>query len=210
MKHLIRIVCIILWISLTACSQAPDNETADLFNQVEALKLGRGDYVLGKALTEPQRKIAQDHPVEQPTPGLYKFRDGDLFVVTQKSSDRVLILYEQYDTVTQEKVRNLVGNLFFDFGDPTVLAHDKIIYWVYGADGIMSEEEYYRIKKEKESLKTLATLKLSSSESIMGKKSKMNNKDKVANQPSADQKNISVYYVLSSQRLLEIITSQKN
>lgn len=208
MKYLIRIICMIC-LSLTACSQqAPDSEMGGLLNQVEALKLGRGGYILGKALTEAQSKIGQDHPIEQPTPGLYKFQDGDLFIVAQKKSDRVLILYEQYDPATPEIVQALVGDLFFDFGNPTVLAHDKILYWVYDAKGIMSEEAYHQIKKDKGSLKPLATLKLSSSIPILGK-SDAGSKGMGATGPKPDPQDTGVYYVLSSQRVLDIVAARK-
>jgi len=206
MKNFFCIICI-LWMGLTACSNAPDSELTAILDQVEALELGRGDYILGKALTSDQRKISAANPVEQPTPGLYKFKDGDLFVVARKDSDRVLILYEQYDPATPEKVKELVGNLFFDFSDPTVMAHDKIIYWVYDANGIMSEEEYHRIKKDKEGLNPLATLKLSSSISILGTKSDQSMGS--APGPMSDPQDTSVYYVLSSQRVLDIIAAQK-
>ncbi len=214
MKHLIYIVCLSIWVGLTACNQLPQSESKDLFNQVEALKLGRGSYVLGKILTPEQVKIARENPVEQPTPGLYKFQDGDLFVVAQKESDRVLILYEQYEPATKEKVQELVGTLFFDFGDPTILAHDKILYWVYDAKGIMTEDEYHRIKKEKEqeNFKPLATLKLSSNQPLIGAKPKEEGKPMGmgamgSSGPMSASKEIGVYYILSSQRLLDVVTS---
>ncbi len=64
--------------------------------------------------------------------------------------------------------KELVGSLFFDFGDPTVMAHDKTVYWAFDAKGRISEQQYRDAKQKNQPLQTLATVKVNSSHKIMG------------------------------------------
>jgi len=178
-----------------ACSPRAD-EISDLFARVEKLKIQRGDYILAKALTDKQKETAQRHVAEAPSPGTYKFNDSDLFVVVDIATDRVLILYERYEPIGREKIRELVGNLFFDFGDPTVMAHEKTIYWVFDEKGKISEENYRKAKKEGKLLNTLATVKLDSSHKILDK--------------SGPVVNGNVYYIISSEPILKLHQAQNS
>jgi hypothetical protein len=180
----------LLILFVAACSSQTD-ESTDLFVRVAKLKIQRNDYTLGKTLTDKQKETAQRNAVDAASPATYKFKDNDLFIVADKATDRVLILYEQYDPATKEKGRELVGNLFFDFGDPTVMAHDKTIYWAFDEKGKISEPQYRATKEKKQPLKTLATVKLDSSHKIRG--------------DDGDEKNRSVYYIVSSEPLLKMI-----
>ena len=170
------------------------DEFADLFNRVEKLNIRRNDYTLGKVLTDKQMQTAQDNAQEKAGPGTYKFKDNHLYIVADKATDRILILYERYEPVSGTKIRELVGSLFFDFGDPTVMAHDKTIYWAFDERGKISEQQYRETKKKNQLLKTLATVKLSSSEKIMD--------------DSSDMKGGSVYYIISSEPILKIIKAR--
>jgi hypothetical protein len=176
-----------------ACTSCAD-EFADLFNRVEKLNIRRNDYTLGKVLTDKQKQTAQDNAQEKAGPGTYKFKDKNLYIVADKATDRVLILYERYEPVSAKKIRELVGWLFFDFGDPTVMAHDKTIYWAFDEKGKISEEQYREAKATKTPLNTLATVKLDSSEKIMDN--------------SSDMRGGSVYYIISSEPILKIIKAR--
>ena len=190
MKTILSIFLAVLLLVVAACSPKAD-EISDLFRRVEKLNIQRGDYILAKALTDNQKETAQRHAAETPSPGTYKFNDADLFVVVDKATDRVLVLYERYEPIGREKIRELVGNLFFDFGDPTVMAHDKTIYWAFDEKGKISEQQYRATKEKQQPLKTLATVKLDSSHKIMG--------------DNGDVQNGSVYYIVSSEPLLKLI-----
>ena len=172
-----------------ACSSRAD-EFTDLFNRVEKLNIHRNDYTLGKVLTDKQKQTAQGNAEEKAGPGTYKFKDNHLFIVADKATDRVLILYERYEPVSGKKIRELVGALFFDFGDPTVMAHDKTIYWAFDEKGKISEEQYREAKATKKTPQTLATVKLDSSHKIMDS--------------SDPGENSSVYYIVSSGPLLKL------
>jgi len=194
MKTILPILTAVLLFVCAACSPKA-NEIDDLFTRVEKLNILRGDYALAKTLTDKQKETAQRHAVEAPSTGTYKFNDADIFVVVDKATDRVLVLYERYEPIGREKIRELVGNLFFNFGDPTTMAHDKIIYWAFDEKGKISEENYREAKKEGRPLQTLATVKLDSSHKIMDKTSPVVNG--------------SVYYIISSEPILKA-HQQKN
>jgi len=180
----------ILLLIVVACSSRAD-ESNDLFVDVAKLKIQRNDYTLGKKLTAQQKETAQRKAVDAASPGTYKFNDNELYVVVDKPTDRVLIIYERYEPATREIIRQLVGDLFFVFGEPTVMAHDKTIYWAYDADGKMSEKTYKEAKDQKNVPAFLATVKLNSSHKIMD-----------STDPVTDG---NVYYIISSEPLLKLI-----
>ena len=160
-----------------------------------ALNLNQSGYTLGRVLTDVEKKTALQHPIRMENPKIYKFQDGDLYIVVEKITDRVIILYKQYDPASRKKIQEVVGALFLDFGDPTLFVHDKIIYWAFGPKGKISEKEYNKIKKEKGKLEILATLKLTSSIAIM--------------KNNGDMDTGNVYYILSSPPVLKIINQTR-
>ena len=178
----------------TAASPSQSDKYSDEFNRVEKLNIQRGNYTLAKELTDQQKQTAQENAENQASPGTYKFKDKDLFIVADQATDRVLILYERYEPVTREKIRELVGSLFFELGDPTVMAHDKTIYWAYDGNGKISEEQYRAAKAANKPLKTLATVKLDCSHKIMD-----------STDPGKDS---NIYYIISSQPLLKRLNSR--
>ncbi len=178
-------------VACTSCT----NEFSDLLNTVEKLNIHRSDYTLGRVLTDKQKKTAQRNAQENASPGTYKFKDNDLFIVADKTTDRVLLFYERYEPVSREKIRELVGSLFFDFADPTVMAHDKTIYWAFDKKGKISEEQYRDAKATNKPLTTLVTVKLVSSHKIMD-----------GGDPG---ENSSVYYIVSSGPILELLDNRE-
>ena len=194
MKTFLTIIASVILSVAAACSPRAD-EFTDLFTRVENLNIQRHNYILAKALTDKQKKTAQRNALEAVSPGTYKFNDNDLYVVADQASDRVLVIYERYEPASREKIQELVGTLFFDFGDPTVMAHDKTIYWAFDENGKISEEYYRDIKEKGEPLKTLATVKLDSSQNIMDK--------------SGPVESGSVYYIISSEPILKLINTRE-
>jgi len=194
MKPFAVIIAAVILSVGAACTCSAD-EFADLSNRVEKLNIRRLDYTLGKVLTNKQKQTAQGNVQEKAAPGTYRFKDHDLYVVADRATDRVLILYERYEPASRQKIRELVGTLFFDFGDPTVMAHDKTIYWAFDENGKISEEQYRDIKEKGEPLKTLATVKLDSSRKIMG--------------DSDPEEDGSVYYIVSSEPILKLLNSRE-
>ncbi len=187
---------IFIFISLTwPCFDAHPKEIEALLDRLAVLNLNRNGYTLGRALTEAQKKTALQHSIAIDNPKIYKFQDDGLYIVAEKITDRVIILYRQYYAAPINQIQEVVGALFLDFGDPTIFVHDKIIYWAFGPKGKISEQEYNKIKEEKGKLDILATLKLTSSLEIMKKNGDMD----IGN----------VYYILSSPPVLRIINQTR-
>jgi len=194
MRYFVSLILILLLLT-SPCSDAHSIEIEELLDRLAALNLNRHGYTLGRVLTDVQRKTALQYPIKVENSNIYKFQDGDLYIVAEKSTNRVIILYKQYDPAFREKIQKIVGTLFLDFGDPTIFVHDKIIYWAFGPKGKLSEQEYNKIKEEKGKLDILATLKLTSSLEIMKKNGDVN----IGN----------VYYILSSPPVLRIINQTR-
>jgi hypothetical protein len=195
MKIASIILAAIILLFSHACSPQVD-EIADLSERVAKLNIHRNDYILGKALTDKQKKTAQRNALDEASPGTYKFKDSDLYVVADRASDRVLVIYERYEQASRQKIRELVGALFFDFGDPTIMAHDKIIYWAFDEKGKISEEVYRKAKKEGQPRKAIAIVKLDSSQKIMDK--------------GGSLEKGRVYYIISSEPILKLHQAQNS
>jgi len=193
MNPIVTAISIIL-VSFLLPVTAPAGELEDLLGRVEALNVNRGDYGLGKTLTDTQKQTARRNAVGNPAPGTYKFKDRDLFVVAEKSTDRVVIIYEQYDAAPVSDVQKLVGSLFMDFDEPTLFVHDKVIYWAFDKNGKIPEKTYADAKKTKRRLEILATVKLNSSLKITEKKDQTGTGN--------------VYYIISSEPVLKLIQSK--
>ena len=173
------------------------DELSDTLSRMETLDIARGEYVLGKALTDKQKEKVNRQAVGDAVPLTYKFKDRNITVVAEKSTDRVIIMYEQYENASREKIREIVAALFLDFGDPTVLAHDKIIYWAFGPGGKLTREQYRKTRESNEKLDLLATIKLNSSCAITGK-------------DALQEKEGSVYYIISSEAALKLLKKRDN
>ena len=148
MNNILVLILIILF-SFSSLTNAQENELTVLLACVEKLNLSRHNYTLGKVLTEGQKSKARQNSIEHKNPGTYKFKDKDLYIVVDRLTDRVLILFEQYESVTKKKIQELVGSLFLDFGDPTLMAHEKITYWAFDEKGKVLDKDYQKMKKQK-------------------------------------------------------------
>jgi hypothetical protein len=200
------IICILFISGTVGCVNTPFNNEFDILaEKVVALNIVRHQYTLAKKLTEDQKKLARQNAVKDASPGTYKFNDKNLFVIAEKNSDRVLILYEHFEKASKSKGHELIGTLVMEFGDPTVFAHGKTVYWAYNVGGKISEIEFSNAKGASEQLEILATIKLESSELLMGKDDdKKNESEQHAKKKGAQ----SVYYVISSEPLLKLLKAQ--
>jgi len=182
---------LILLLFVSCSAGEPSTELTQHLDSVAALNISRNGYILGKALTDTQKKPARQNLVEIDNPQLFKFKDGDLYIVAGKNNDRVIIIYEQHDDISQKKAQDLVGTLFLDFGEPTVFSHDKVIYWAWGENGRISNEAYKSAKNNQDPLNVLATVKLNSTIKIMEAKEA--------------QASGNIYYIISSDPVLKLI-----
>ncbi|MDH4317536.1 MAG: hypothetical protein OEV64_04025 [Desulfobulbaceae bacterium] len=164
--------------------------TDGLVQSVANLKIGYHGYVIGTVLNDEQVKFAQKNLVDDPYQGTYKFRDEtNTHVVVAKDSNMVLAVYRETNGVDAAAVKEVLAELMGSYGDPTAMAHDKIIYWVYGSSGKVGEEEFTRAK-ETGKIDALVTVKLNSSQAL----------EAVA---KGEMEVTDIYFLISSQPILQ-------
>ena len=161
----------------------------ELFNQVEKLNIQRQGYVLGAQLTKGQQEIAAKNPLTAASKKVFKFRDKNLNIVADKETFRVLVIFEQFEKLSQLQVQGVVGDLFMAYEDPTISAHDKVVYWAWGKKEKFTAVQFDMAKEKKKKLVIIATVKFNSEIKIM---------DKNETQAMGD-----AYYIISSDTLLK-------
>jgi hypothetical protein len=204
--YILRVAALLLlFAGMILCLQ-PDQARAGkgLLENVIGLDLGLQGYTIGKKLTPEQRKIAKSHAEKDAHQGTLKFVDQDLHVVVDKDSGRVLALYKRRENADQNTMKAMVADLMDRFGAPTVMAHDKIIYWAYNRHGAISEEDFARAKKVDQvpKLGIIATVKLNSELEILPGPVDEKKKDKGAAEAEQKKKGV-VYFIISSDPLVQ-------
>lgn len=164
-------------------------EIESLFRQVENLKIERQGYLLGTPLNKTQEAVAAKNPMEAASKKVFKFRDKNLNIVADRASRRVLVLFEQFEKLSQPKVQEKVGELFMAYEEPTISAHDKVIYWAWGKNAKFTAAQFDMAKEKKKKLAIIATVKFTSEIKIM---------EKTENQAIGD-----AYFIISSDPLLK-------
>jgi hypothetical protein len=196
----------IAFITSSAAAKASSPATA-LATTVKKLKLGFGNYTIGSILTSDQVAAAQDNLQEKAYEGTYKFKDNDIFVVAEKSSNMVLAVYQSQENVDREQMKKIIAMLMTNFGEPTTMAHDKLVYWAYQKEGKISEEAYNDSKKTG-ILDVVATVKMNSTIEIFGDIAPEENAD--TEEKTAQESAVgTVYTLISSQPLLEGFIKQQ-
>ena len=165
------------------------DELDRLSRQVARLKLERNGYVLGAALNQDQIRTAMANPVQASALGTYKFKDKNLFIVAQEATHRVLVIYEQFEQASRKQVQDLIGDLYINFEEPTILAHEKVVYWAYSKNGKISAQTFDAAKKDKKTLDFIATVKCISDVNIMT----------TSKEPAQGL----IYYIISSDPMLK-------
>jgi hypothetical protein len=140
----------------------------NLAAKVATLELGMNDYTIGKKLTPVQKKIASENISNNSYQGTYKFKDSDLFIIVAQNDDTILAVYQRNDEANMGQAKSMVASLMLLYGEPTTMAHDKLIYWAYAGAGKISEETYNKLRDNNETMEILATVKFNSSFEITG------------------------------------------
>lgn len=169
---------------------AEDEGIEELAASVMELGLGAGEFVVGSHLTGAQAGIAKEKLLTDTYPGTIKFSSGDVFVVADEESHLILAVYKRLDEVHADEVREMVGHLMTRFGEPTTMAHGKLIYWAFSKAGKIDGEAYREAKAQGE-IDILATVKFNSTLEV---------------NPGMDNENTeetgTIYYIITSDRLL--------
>ena len=165
-------------------------ETGNLTAKVSALELGIDGYTIGTKLSADKQKYSSTHMLSDAYEGTYKFSDGELSVVVAQKDDTVLALYQRKDEAGLDQTRKMIFGLLDMYGEPTDMAHDKLVYWAYKQTGQIPEEKYNQTREKAENLDMLATVKFNSTFSISDK-------------DSHEQPKGTIYFIISSDRLSE-------
>ena len=203
-----RLLPVLLFCLLSTPAYADDivKEMNRVAAEVATLKLGFGDYVLGLSLTAKQKEGAKKNRVAKTLKGTYKFRDADINVVIAQENDVVLGIYKHYPEASMDQVKTVIGDLMLEFGEPTTMAHEKLIYWAFDKDGKISEDVFDFLRQSGGS-ETLATIKFSSSERVAPDAPNKKGEEK---QEKAEQKKPSVYVMITSDPLSKLFLTYTN
>ena len=163
---------------------------------VRELELGEGGFVIGEHLTGAQTEAALTNLLEDAYPGTIKFAAGEVSVVADETSHLVLAIFRHREEVPAADVAQMAGGLMARFGEPTTMAHGKLIYWAYGPSGKIGGVAYDDAKATGE-IDILATVKFSSSIEL--------NSDL---DESSTEETATIYYIITSDRLLNQFVNQ--
>lgn len=127
-----------------------------VYDQVENLNKGLDGYIVGKVLTVEQQKLVLKNTLPSNNKNIAKFLVNDnLVVAINKNNNRVLVINKRYSNIDQKEVQKMIGKFIFEFDEPTAMAHDKMVYWIYDENGEkLSEDD---LKRWKDSLKVKNT-----------------------------------------------------
>lgn len=176
-------------------------EEKELQSSVASLKLGLGEYILATQLTADQVSFASKNKVDKSYQGTYKFRDGDIFVVVDRSNDMILALYKKQDNAAKAQMKTMVSELMGTFGEPTTMAHEKMIYWVYSRKGKIDDELYTKARKAgtTSDLGIIASVKFSSSVDITPDTQIKSDEIQDKKEPAKS----TIYFILTSDPLIK-------
>lgn len=193
-------VFLLFFLQMPASANTVVKEMNRIAGEVAALELGFGSYILGKPLTAEQKVFAQKHPVAKALKGTYKFQDEKIFVIAAKENDLVLGVYREYPDVSTDDLKGIVGTLMLEHGEPTAIAHEKLVYWSYGKNGKITQEDF-DFARQSGGMKSLVAVKFSSSQEIGA------NEDSVENPKddrAKEQSPISAYVMITSDPLSKL------
>ena len=209
-KSLFLALSLVLFVSTNASSQAVDYDSmskTDLQKKIATFGLGLDSYIVGKKLTVAQLEISKKDRDYKAYPGTVKFKDGDVFVISDIKSNVVIAVYKRNKDANKNDFKVVISGLMLQYGEPTTEAHGKTIYWNYGEDGFITEELYRTVKSQGqlEKLIVLATVKFTSSENVATMTDMIDAMDKKNKEKDVDVKNEDVtsdQYVMIQSDLL--------
>ena len=166
-------------------------------DRVAALGLGFGRYVLGVPLTPEQWDSAQQKLFATSYPGTVRFPagDGELVVVAEDAPPhRVLAIYQRREDADRSALRRTVSSLMDRFGEPTTVAHDRMIYWAYDNAGKISQERLEAVRRGDATISVLATVKLHTDLPLGGQQPATGPEKETSDKAQSG----AVYFILSS------------
>lgn len=207
-----------LTFSLIALATLTVSAYADLFTTVESINKGLDGYIVGKTLTAEQQALVEKNSIKSDTTKIKKFLVGtDLLVAIDAKTNRVLAINKKLSNMDKATVKALIAEYIHKFDEPTAMAHDKMVYWVYDKNGVKIQED--DLKKYKDHIKGEADQSLSLAENLNKPKEKVDFDPYLSVKLSSDQALMSqpkepvptnAYIMISSQKLISEVLNIAN
>lgn len=190
---------------------------SDLYTKIAEMKKGTDGYIIGQVLTKEQQVKASAETIKSDNPKIKKFLDGkNLLIAINSQNNRVLAINKRYEQLPQKDVKGMIGTMIHDFDEPTAMAHDKMIYWIYDENGKKLSEDDLKAWKDKISGKPTEGMALA--EAVNVKKKEVNFNPFVSVKLQSDQpmmteleevKLANTYLMISSDKLIKETTGIK-
>jgi len=119
---------------------------ANMESDVANLKIGLGNYYIGQTLSKEDMKQVVKNSIPTNQAGTIKFKDNNLTVVIRERDNRVIIIYRLFNKASREELERVISGLILDFGEPTAISHNKIVYWSFSKNGKITEEKFKEFK----------------------------------------------------------------
>lgn len=189
----------------------------DLYTKIANMKKGTDGYIIGKVLTKEQEAKVEANMIKSSYPKIINFLDGkDLLISINKKNKRVLIINKRYQNMDQASIKGMLGNMIHDFDEPTAMAHDKMVYWVFDENGDKLTED--DLKAWKDNISGKATSGMALAEAVNLKKKKVNFNPFVSVKLQSDQpimsevketKLANPYLLIKSDKLIGLTNASK-
>lgn len=190
---------------------------SDLYTKIANMKKGTDGYIIGEVLTKEQEAKVETNMIKSSYPKIINFLDGkDLLISINKKNKRVLIINKRYQNMDQASIKGMLGNMIHDFDEPTAMAHDKMVYWVFDENGDKLTED--DLKAWKDNISGKATSGMALAEAVNLKKKKVNFNPFVSVKLQSDQpimsevketKLANPYLLIKSDKLIGLTNASK-
>ena len=171
-------LCLLTYSSDVCAAKIKDVSQHKLVGEIVKLDLGFGKYRLMSKMSAEQLKIAKRNKVKSNIPGTIKFRDGNIGAVYDVDSGMILAVFQEADDIEKKQTQLIINDMMLTYGSPPTMAHNKIVYWAFNANGLISDKEH-QASKANADVSIIATVKLSSKLDIMGKAQQDDQKNKI-------------------------------
>ena len=133
---------LILFSTNLLCS---DNQ--GLLEKVKNLKIGLNGYFIGNRLNKIQLKTLKKNKSKKSYTNTIKFKDKELYI-TVSENFTILGIYKRIVNGSFDDFKKTISFLMMKFGEPTVEAHDKTVYWLYNEKGKITDTTYQSLKNK--------------------------------------------------------------
>lgn len=122
---------------------------ASIYSEIEKIDKGVDGYTLGKELSTDQKELLVKNGIKSDNPNVSKFLVGkDLLIAINSSNNKVIAINKRYNQIQKESIKSMIGSLIHDYDEPTAMAHDKMIYWIYDSNGEKLSEDDLKLWKD--------------------------------------------------------------